>query len=277
MFRLVPFFLLAALALAIPATGDEPAKVGTGKGLFHADCDYTHRAQVDPIVNPGAASGHMHDFFGNATTNANCTNTPFSDLDRSAYWVPTLYVNDEPVTAVEPMGAYYSAGIRELSSIEPFPDDLKVIAGNARGGSQEINGQRVFYWSCPGGTVQKGDPTTAPTCATPRLDLDVRFPDCWDGVNADSPDHKSHMAYSKESAGVFSCPSSHPVQVPKLKLNFRYPTTGGPTTRLASGPINTAHADFMNGWDPDKLAGLTVRCLRADRYCGGSDGPVPGK
>jgi hypothetical protein len=29
------------------------------------------------------------------------------------------------------------------------------------------------------------------------LQLDVIFPDCWDGRHLDSPDHKSHMAYSR--------------------------------------------------------------------------------
>lgn len=30
------------------------------------------------------------------------------------------------------------------------------------------------------------------------LELHVTFPDCWDGVRLDSPDHRSHMAYSRD-------------------------------------------------------------------------------
>ena len=52
-----------------------------------------------------------------------------------------------------------------------------------------------------------------PTCPDTRgsfLRLHIRFPECWDGRNIDSADHKSHMAYSR--AGV--CPSTHPISVP---------------------------------------------------------------
>jgi hypothetical protein len=29
--------------------------------------------------------------------------------------------------------------------------------------------------------------------------VNVRFPTCWDGVNLDTPDHMSHMAYVRRS------------------------------------------------------------------------------
>ena len=45
---------------------------------------------------------------------------------------------------------------------------------------------------------------------------------------------------------------------------IRYPTNGGPALQLSSGPIYTAHADFMNGWVPAKLAAL-VRGLPRHR------------
>lgn len=38
------------------------------------------------------------------------------------------------------------------------------------------------------------------------------FYSCWDGVNVDSADHKSHVAYPTGA----SCPTSHPVQVPQI-------------------------------------------------------------
>jgi hypothetical protein len=40
----------------------------------------------------------------------------------------------------------------------------------------------------------------------------VFFPSCWDGINLDTPNHKSHMAYpSKMNDGV--CPPSHPIRL----------------------------------------------------------------
>ncbi|WP_309624448.1 DUF1996 domain-containing protein [Methylibium sp.] len=47
----------------------------------------------------------------------------------------------------------------------------------------------------------------------------VFFPQCWDGKNLDSPDHKSHMAYPSDGG----CPRSHPVALP-------------------------SHGDWWNGW-----------------------------
>jgi hypothetical protein len=48
----------------------------------------------------------------------------------------------------------------------------------------------------------------------------VIFPSCWDGVNLDSPDHKSHVAYSTaKGANALAgdkCPSTHPVRIPQV-------------------------------------------------------------
>jgi hypothetical protein len=46
---------------------------------------------------------------------------------------------------------------------------------------------------------------------------------CWDGVNLDSPDHKSHIAYPTAGPASFhtdggACPASHPVKIPQLML-----------------------------------------------------------
>lgn len=42
----------------------------------------------------------------------------------------------------------------------------------------------------------------------------IVFPSCWDGVNLDSEDHKSHMSYPVGGApDSGDCPSSHPVKV----------------------------------------------------------------
>jgi hypothetical protein len=51
----------------------------------------------------------------------------------------------------------------------------------------------------------------------------ITFPTCWDGVNIDTPDHKSHVAYptlgntdSDPDAGT--CPETHPVKIPQVML-----------------------------------------------------------
>jgi hypothetical protein len=283
----------AMVALLIGAPSVTAGPIGKGIGTFHADCASSHVAADDPIVFPGQpGASHPHEFFGNRQTNAftfpaqlrwnpdtNCEREGGkSNADASAYWVPALYVGNSPIAA-STGDAYYSADFRDVAAIRPYPSDLEVIAGDSTGRTGPFaGGERIFLWRCaPGQTLVPATPTTAPTCRTPVLHLDITFPDCWDGFNSDSPNHKSHMAYSQPAAEGRACPASHPVLVPKLKLGIRYPTTGGPGVRLSSGGINTAHADFMNGWDPSKLATLVRACLNADKYCGGSGAPVPRK
>src|SRR3954447_10006185 len=102
---------LAASMFALPAIARNPAPgpASTGKGWFHADCDFNRRAKDDPIVFfRGAGMAHSHDFLGAAvkaestndsirrgSTSCVRTDTPSHDSDRSGYWFPTLFVNDK--------------------------------------------------------------------------------------------------------------------------------------------------------------------------------------
>jgi hypothetical protein len=105
-----------------------------------------------------------------------------------------------------------------------------------------------------------------PTCPDDRskaLRLSVRFPDCWDGKNLDSPDHTSHMAYS--AAGV--CPPTNPVGLPSITIAIQYPVTGAGHVELASRGQFSGHADYMNTWRQASLARLVQYCLNALRSC----------
>jgi hypothetical protein len=56
----------------------------------------------------------------------------------------------------------------------------------------------------------------------------ITFPTCWDGVNTDSPDHKSHVAYPAN--GTFEttggCPASHPVRLPQVMYEVMWDVSG---------------------------------------------------
>jgi len=148
--------------------------------------------------------------------------------------------------------------------------------------------ERMVYWSCDASAISvrigprpskcgvlsarfRGIVQRCPTCAKQKnfmvrtktwVELHIVFPDCWDGKHLDSPDHHSHMAYSRD----FRCPASHPVKVPLLRMNIRYPLTDGRGVELSSGSPLTAHADFFNGWDQQALAKLVDACFH-DRPC----------
>ncbi len=267
----------AAAALAACLDSDAATGATAARALrqlagvnFVSVCGFSHRAGDDPIVHPGQpGASHDHSFVGNTSTNAFSTLASLRAAgttcrragDTAAYWMPTLLVGGAAVT---PVGATVYYRRRTLAPPQPFPAGLKVVAGDAHAtAAQDV--RRVF-WDCGvlGGTPPSSLP---PACPNPRragLRLHVRFPDCWDGRRLDSPDHASHMAYSRR--GV--CPSSHPVAVPALAVIFRYPTAGGPTTMLASGSPLTAHADFFNAWNQAELTRLVTECLDALRHCG---------
>jgi hypothetical protein len=264
---------LASGALAKPPTRDQRGDLGRAdlRGVnFIENCRFSHRAPDDPIVFPGKpGASHEHTFVGNRTTNAfssfgslrSGSTTCLRADDTAAYWVPTLYQGATPVL---PRAAtiYYRRGT--FAEVRTFPNDLRVIAGNAA--ATTLQGRRVTFWNCGvNGGIQPS--STVPTCPATRgsfLRLHVRFPNCWDGVRLDSPDHKSHMAYSLRG----SCPVSHPVAVPAIEQIYLYPSLGGEGFSLASGSELSAHADFVNAWKPGALKRLVEGCLNALVRCG---------
>jgi hypothetical protein len=245
------------------------ATTNEGPPRFVTRCTYSHRASNDPIVyfaRPGAS--HTHDFFGNRTTNAFTTyntlrrsssTTCHNTLDRSAYWTPSLKVDG---AFVKPVGisAYYSSNGKPYQDVQPPPNGLKVVAGSAAATAPQ--GIDTTSWSCADDSVTAS--STAPTCPLGTLILHVNFPDCWDGFRRDAADHRSHLAYHGKN-GV--CPPTHSVPIPRLRLNVLYPTTGGPSTELASKGQYSGHADFFNAWDPKELRRLVTKCINAGISC----------
>jgi hypothetical protein len=263
----------AALAGDKPGKGDEraaPSRADLVGVNFIENCRFSHQAPDDPIVFPGKpGASHQHTFVGNRTTNAfssfgTLRSGPTTCLrrdDTAAYWVPTLYEGTKPVFPVAAT-IYYRRGT--LAEVSPFPNNLRVIAGDATATSPQ--GMRITFWSCGVASgVQRSE--TVPTCPDTRgsmLRLHIRFPECWDGRRLDSTDHKSHMAYATRAG----CPSTHPVEVPQITQIYRYPSRGGEGFSLASGGVYSAHADFVNAWKPSALRKLVDDCLNALVHCG---------
>lgn len=241
-------------------------------------CQYSHSLPDDPIVafrQPGAS--HLHDFVGAKTTDAFST---FSSLraggttcaipaDASSYWVPALY---EDGVRVLPNGlarnvlVYYRRKSAPTGTmVRPFPEGLRIIIGNAKAKSPQENqqlGKDIFY-QCDTGTPLAAPPTQ---CASGIISVTFRFPNCWDGKNLDSPDHKSHMSYPASNR----CPTSHPVVVPRMEAFFRYRVGAGSIGKitLSSGPYYTVHQDFFNAWEPAVLQKLVMNCINAMVDCG---------
>ncbi|MGI5212843.1 DUF1996 domain-containing protein [Plantactinospora sp. CA-290183] len=246
---------------------------------FLADCPYSHRLPDDPIIFPGLpGASHMHSFFGSTVTNAhtnlsdllNSSSTCNPRVDLSSYWVPTLYHNDVAVEPTIVTFYYLGEGVRSdiTARIEPLPLGLRIVAGNARATAPDASSNA--RWSClhAGHVGASKDFVNCPSGTMLESYLD--FPQCWNGRDLDSPDHKSHMAYPVNQA----CPSTHPVPVPKLRQVLRYPVSGDPSRiRLASGAGFTMHGDFFNAWPEAEMARRVRDCIRPVIKCGADGTP----
>lgn len=253
---------LIAIAALISAVNPGLAKQQVKKDRFTVTCKFSHRAADDPIVFPGqVGESHSHDFFANRSTSANSTyvsllaagTTCNRAKDTAAYWLPTLYQNGSALGPAE--AKIYYADQFDPTRVKAFPANLRMIAGDSKATSPQSI--KVASWACESTTIDhlQEPPSSCP--AGSRLVVSVRFPNCWDGQNLDSPDHQSHMTYSKGHP----CPSTHPVRTPGLVMDVRYPTSNGVGLTFSSGSRYTAHADFINAWDQQELRALVRRCI----------------
>jgi hypothetical protein len=286
------FLTSGTAAHARPASGAATKLHGNN---FYVNCKFSHTADDDPIVFPSQpGKSHPHTFFGNATTDAGSTlaslqaaaTTCKPRADRAGYWVPTLYQDGREVRPAK--GQFYY-NLRGYDKMRAFPPGLKIVAGDAH--AYQPQSKRIVYWDCGGSAGTRTSPSSTvpascgaihvrfkakirrcPSCPLAPtvyeadiktyVELHVNFPDCWDGKRLDSPDHRSHMVYSRD----YRCPASHPVKVPLIRANIRYPITGGHGVVLASGGQLTGHADFFNGWTKGALERLVDECFH-DRPC----------
>ena len=225
------------------------ARNGAGNG-FTVTCDFSHSARVDPIVMPGMATmSHLHEFFGNTTTNENSTGasllaggTTCNDQNNlSAYWFPALYQDGALIEPTSLRARYSRLG----GNVTAFPQGFVAVTGRT---------DSTARWGCNEGrqTTFSSTLSQVPTCeGGARLVAEVKFGDCWDGTSLDSADHVSHLVASTSvDGGRPECPSTHPVRVPEVTLQAQYPAaaTGGAGVTLASGAPTTLHADMFEAW-----------------------------
>jgi hypothetical protein len=271
--------LLAVLAAAFAMV--PPGAQAAGAGQFSLACSYHHTLQDDPIVFPGQSGmSHSHDFAGAFNTGASSTNSTLLDggttcsrpLDHTGYWVPSLYQNGAIVHARE-FRAYYRGTGFAANAVHPFPKGLRMIAGNSKvTDAGPYQPTAIASWACTinggGAAGNEIEVESIPTdCGGLPLRVRIVFPQCWNGKDLDSADHKSHMAYAVRG----KCPATHPVAVPELTLSLRYWLANTRGLALASGGTHSLHADFMLAWEGDAQEDLVRRCINAGVNCGAGD------
>ena len=220
-----------------------------GVQAIRIQCDVGQVNNVDPIVMPGMAGmSHYHQFFGNRSTDENTTtasllaNRPSTCQNRadfSAYWAPQLWQGS---TAIAPKSMTVLYAKTVTCAVVAHPAGMVLIAGNAKATTaQDLS---VVSWYC-GNNVQNAA-ATPPVC-TGNQDLVglIRFPECWNGKDLDSADHKSHVTYA-----VNGVCATGTVALPQIQMHIHYPAQSDVSTlAMSSGSIYSLHADFMNGWN----------------------------
>ncbi|GJC97816.1 Secreted protein [Colletotrichum higginsianum IMI 349063] len=251
-------FLTTALVLA-----------STAQAYHQINAKVAFRKNIDPIVQPGEYTSHMHTFFGsdqvtvNTKTSAEAQtgcNTNDNPNDLSIYWIPTLYgVKGGDRIPIEPLSfkAYYNnIGDAEVT----FPQDFKVVAGNADATSQaDVDARSRLEWFCNvGGGQGTKDASAFPTstCDRGRLQAILTFQDCFNPATMATAysggEHRQNSNW---------CPTGMK-RIPQLRFSVRYDVSaagswnGVAPLELASGPSYSFHGDFINGWLPEAAENL---------------------
>jgi hypothetical protein len=300
---------------AIPASG-APDVVGA----FRFICNAGQLRYDDPIVFPGQpGKSHLHQFYGNTSADANSTyeslrsagsSTCMSPLNRSAYWMPamldgrgnvvrpdfvSIYYKRRPIT--DPKCSLSSGDPAAEGNCVPLPNGLKFVFGyNMLNPAQLPTGSLYFNCQGPGSTpgTYPDIVTAAKYCpAGAQLGAIIKAPECWDGKNLDSADHRSHVSYaSYNNSGYLKCPTTHPYVIPTFTLGAWYTVDSsldrsgvweaGKTVTWSlssdsmagmapSRPGTTFHADWFGAWDNTVMSMWMDNCINKLLNCSGGD------
>jgi hypothetical protein len=254
-----------------------------GSVIITDTCRYSHEANDDPILDPGKSGQSMaHDFFGNTSTSAVSTaatlvrgsTTCSTSNDASAYWTPVLYQNGVAITPLRNL-IYWARLDGTSPTIVAPPAGLEMIAGNENASAPQST--KVIDWRCAGPATQSVSGVPVNCSGTRGIELRVTFPSCWNGTTL-SGASQTNVVYPEGR----QCPTAYPERIPTVVFHIVYPVTSATGLTLSMGPgqqgsTDTAHGDFINGWNQGVLTGLINACAGPTRTCGhvtGADAQV---
>lgn len=250
-----------------------------GHSSFRIVCRRSHYNYDDAIAKfnkPNAT--HLHTFFGNTGSKYNTTYESLMNsgdstcsggvANKSSYWIPAMVDKDHKVIEPAEFLVYYKN--YDPANVQPLPNGIKLIVGDST--ATQPQGSIVkFYCSTGGGSATSEIPNCAPNT---KLTVKLIFPFCWDGVNLDSVDHKSHVSYTQGNV----CPSEFPVRLPNITFATTW-NTGNAGTKgwhLSSDNYDTntipggrsMHGDWFEAWDPEVKATWFNNCAKQFVDCG---------
>ncbi|TRM60477.1 hypothetical protein BD626DRAFT_435832 [Schizophyllum amplum] len=276
---------LAHSALLVTALS---ALAPSASAFFLQGLDFIVTERADPVVEPGVQSAHVHSVIGGSNfdliTNTSylqqseCTSAQIKQ-DKSNYWFPHMYfqwANGSFTSLTGGAVTYYLFG-DEAGSATAFPDDFRMVSGDPmlRTYNASSKAQQAVSFNC---LDFEGTSVTYPWMPTVNCPSGIRaqinFPMCWDGVNTDSDDHKSHVAFPSGGADSGTCNDpAFPVTLPRIFIEVYWGTgdwsdkwgqamnTSQPFVFANGDPTGWGyHADFINGWEDGALQSLMDKC-----------------
>ncbi|WP_314174434.1 DUF1996 domain-containing protein [Streptomyces winkii] len=280
----------------VPGNVEEPSRgADASTGTFTSACGTNSGGQHNSdnvIVAPGVGNGahHTHDYVGNKQVDADSTDeslaaqgTTCTNGDQSTYYWPVLRDRtkqgpdaDKPGggaegnlgAVIEPASVDITFRGNAQSDVVAMPRFLRIITGDAKA-STNGGANANASWSCTGFEEKVQLKDKYPIC--PEGSKVVRtsfFQSCWDGRNADSADHRSHVAFTKADG---SCPGGFKA-VPQLTERLTYDVPEAPDFAVDTFPEQkhkpvTDHGDFINVMKDD-LMKEAVDCINSGRRCG---------
>jgi Domain of unknown function (DUF1996) len=225
--------LVVVVAMALvsgqgPAGAQSEEDVLTGPTLQFG-CNVLKVAAIDPIFDP--EHPHDHVFYGNTGVDADSTyeslvnnkhTTCANTYATSSYWNPVVKDGTTEVNQPRRLSVYY-VGRGDQTKVQPIPDGLQLLGNNENGKVEYRCGAEPAVTSPPYG------------CTAEEFRIKVHFPDCWDRSSL-QPDSLVRM-----SGGA--CPSSHPYQIPTVRMSVHYGNVGG----VLKGPlmVSAGHGEFL--------------------------------
>ncbi|MFI1563287.1 DUF1996 domain-containing protein [Streptomyces sp. NPDC020490] len=256
-----------------PNVAAKPRKTANAStGTFTTRCGVNANRNFNTdnvIVAPGVANGahHLHDYVGNQKVNAFSNNQTFlqggtscqNKNDLSSYYWPVVRVQNGTQDfdqnkdgggkegnvgkILTPVSAQIKYVGSPTSKVVAMPQFLRIITGDAKTTTNGLANANA-HWSCTGFENKVQLTTQYPIC--PQGSKVVRtfaFQSCWDGQNADSANHRTHVAFADANG---NCGNGFKA-IPQLTMRLTYNIT--PPT-IQNGVVKNAYA--VDGF-PDQL------------------------
>jgi hypothetical protein len=232
-----------------------------------------------------------------------CTRSEGTSPQRSAYWMPAMLDGAGNVVKPDWMNTYYkqlpASDPKCLQTLDPsvvgrcvmMPNGIRFILGynmaTMSGGPADTTSRD--YWAmgfdCNSKASGGGDSYTgikhpmSEIIATGKcpagawLRVFVAFPQCWDGKNLDTADHRSHIVMPPTSV----CPGTHPYRIPEIAVSAFFTVDANffaGKWRLASDEMmpgmpagSTLHMDYWEAWSPLIKSLWQTQCIDGHLTC----------